>query len=49
MPLDGNDPVPSNELIYNIKRVDMYDLVDFISDELCELIKIISKIIPSLL
>ena len=39
MPLEVGKPIPSNELIYNVKRTDRKDLVDFISDELSAVIK----------
>ena len=38
MPLEEGKPIPSNELIYNVKRTDRKDLVDFIAAELCEAI-----------
>ena len=39
MPLDSSEPVPSNELVYNLKRTYRDDLVDYISSELALLIK----------
>lgn len=39
LPLDRTQLVPSNELIYNIKRIDRRDLIDFVADELCDVIK----------
>ena len=38
MPLEVGKPIPSNELIYNVKRTDRRDLVDFIAEQLCEAI-----------